>query len=225
MEKRPRHGFQIGAIGWMLLSPVVALIVLVSCSFILWPDGAAGLHRLADQEAGYVSTAVGDRLQLPASLAEAAYQMVAAPINGAAGLSSSSMATGGAGDLGQAGQKLEQQLLAGTKPTLDTLALALWLVALRIGVLMLALPTFMLAAGVGLVDGMTLRFLRRAGGARESSFLYHRAKHIARAVIVGTCLLYLAVPYPLDPRVVLLPAAVAFAFSLRTATGYFKKYL
>lgn len=225
MENRPRQRFQIGAIGWMLLSPVIALVVLVSCSYLLWPDGAAGLHRLAGQEAGYVSTAVGEWVQFPASLAEAAYQMVAAPINGATGLSSSSVTSSGAGDLGQVGQKLEQQILDDTRPALETLALALWLVALRLGVLVLALPVFMLAAGVGLVDGMTLRYLRRAGGARESSFLYHRAKHTARAIVVGTCLLYLAVPYPLDPRVVLLPAAIAFAFSLRTATGYFKKYL
>lgn len=223
MDRQRRDGFQLGAMGWIVLSPVLAVAVLVTCAYTLWSDGAGGLYRLADREAAYVSAAVGDRARVPASMAEMAYQAVAAPTSAAT--KTAEPASGESGELGQITHRLDQQILTFTQSLFEVVGLALWLVALRLGVLLLSLPLFALAVGVGVVDGAAQRYLRRVSGARESSFLYHRAKHISRAVIVGLCLLYLAAPVPLDPRMVLLPAAIAVAFSLRTATRYFKKYL
>ena len=43
-------------------------------------------------------------------------------------------------------------------------------------VLCLTLPLFLMAAFVGLVDGLVRRDIRRFGAGRESGFIYHRAR-------------------------------------------------
>src|SRR5690606_31708590 len=46
----------------------------------------------------------------------------------------------------------------------------------RLLVLCLTLPLFLMAAFVGLVDGLVRRDIRRFGAGRESGFVYHRAR-------------------------------------------------
>ncbi|MBN1004659.1 TIGR03747 family integrating conjugative element membrane protein, partial [Pseudomonas aeruginosa] len=46
----------------------------------------------------------------------------------------------------------------------------------RLLVLCLTLPLFLMAAFVGLVDGLVRRDIRRFGAGRESGFIYHRAR-------------------------------------------------
>ncbi|PKA68127.1 integrating conjugative element membrane protein (TIGR03747 family) [Pseudomonas baetica] len=46
----------------------------------------------------------------------------------------------------------------------------------RLTILVLATPLFMLAMLTGFVDGLMRRDLRKFGAGRESSFVYHRAK-------------------------------------------------
>lgn len=46
----------------------------------------------------------------------------------------------------------------------------------RLLVLVLKLPPFLLAVFVGLVDGLVRRNIRKFGAGRESGFVYHRAK-------------------------------------------------
>lgn len=95
----------------------------------------------------------------------------------------------------------------------------------RLLVLTLTLPLFLLAALVGLVDGLVRRDLRRFGAGHESGFLYHRA----RAAILPTALLpwviYLALPVSVPPLLILLPAAVLLALAVNLTAASFKKYL
>ncbi|MBM9960873.1 TIGR03747 family integrating conjugative element membrane protein, partial [Pseudomonas aeruginosa] len=46
----------------------------------------------------------------------------------------------------------------------------------RLLVLCLTLPLFLMTAFVGLVDGLVRRDIRRFGAGRESGFIYHRAR-------------------------------------------------
>jgi integrating conjugative element membrane protein (TIGR03747 family) len=208
------RGIRLGALGWLMLSPVVALLVLCLYTVFLWTDGADGLRRLAAQDAAQVATVFGARASIPMALAASLYRQTDTMTGEAAG-------TAPADALGEWSRRVRD----GMASYLETLKLALWLVALRLGVLLLALPAFMLAAGLGLVDGLAQRYLRRAGVARESSFLYHRAKHVSIAVLLMTCLVYLALPVSLEPRAILLPAAVVSGLALRVTAAYFKKYL
>jgi len=69
-----------------------------------------------------------------------------------------------------------------------------------------AMPIFLLFSLVALVDGLVQRDLRRWGGGRESSFVYHYAKKAALPLVV-------------------LPFATLFALTVAVTASTFKKYL
>ena len=99
------------------------------------------------------------------------------------------------------------------------------LFSVRLAVLTLAMPVFLLFSLVALVDGLVQRDLRRWGGGRESSFVYHYAKKAALPLLVITWVVYLALPFSLHPTFVVLPFAVMFALSVAVSASTFKKYL
>lgn len=65
----------------------------------------------------------------------------------------------------------------------------------RLLVLYLSLPLFLLAAFVGLVDGLVRRDVRRFGAGRESGFIYHRARASLTPLMLLPCTGYLALPF------------------------------
>ncbi|RQS32726.1 TIGR03747 family integrating conjugative element membrane protein [Burkholderia sp. Bp8990] len=95
----------------------------------------------------------------------------------------------------------------------------------RLGVLCLTLPLFVMAAFVGLVDGLVRRDVRRFGAGRESGFVYHRAKASLMPLAVLPWVTYLALPISLSSLLVLLPAAALLGLAMDIAAGSFKKYL
>ncbi len=97
--------------------------------------------------------------------------------------------------------------------------------AVRLAVLTLATPVFGLFTLVALVDGLVRRDLRRWGGGRESSFVYHYAKKAATPLIIMAWVLYLALPFSLHPSWIILPFALAFALAVTITASTFKKYL
>jgi len=97
--------------------------------------------------------------------------------------------------------------------------------SVRLAILSLAMPIFLLFSLVALVDGLVQRDLRRWGGGRESSFVYHYAKKAAVPLVVLTWVTYLALPFSLHPTFVVLPFAVLFALTVAVTASKFKKYL
>ena len=97
--------------------------------------------------------------------------------------------------------------------------------SVRLAILTLAMPIFLLFSLVALVDGLVQRDLRRWGGGRESSFVYHYAKKAALPLVVLTWVTYLALPFSLHPTFVLLPFATLFALTVAVTASTFKKYL
>ena len=97
--------------------------------------------------------------------------------------------------------------------------------SVRLAILVLALPVFGLFSLVAIVDGLVKRDLRRWGGGRESSFVYHWAKRSALPLLVLTWVIYLALPFSLHPSFVVLPFATLFALSVAVTASTFKKYL
>ncbi len=97
--------------------------------------------------------------------------------------------------------------------------------SLRLAILTLAMPVFVLFSLVALVDGLVQRDLRRWGGGRESSFVYHYVKKAALPLVVMAWVIYLALPFSLHPSVVVLPFATAFALTVAVTASTFKKYL
>ena len=95
----------------------------------------------------------------------------------------------------------------------------------RLLVLTLTLPLFLLAAFVGLVDGLVRRDVRSFGAGRESGFVYHRAKASLLPLAVLPWVVYLALPVSVHPLLILLPSAVLLGAAVDIAAATFKKYL
>lgn len=91
--------------------------------------------------------------------------------------------------------------------------------------MLLTLPLFLLAAFVGLVDGLVRRDIRKFGAGRESGFVYHRAKAALMPLAVLPWVTYLALPVSLHPLMILLPAAFLLGLAVNIAAASFKKYI
>ncbi|MCG6490233.1 TIGR03747 family integrating conjugative element membrane protein [Vibrio parahaemolyticus] len=96
---------------------------------------------------------------------------------------------------------------------------------MRVAILILSAPLFIMAAITGFTDGMVRRDLRRYGAASESSFLYHHAKRAVKPALYLPCILYLSAPFTVYPNGFLLPAALLTGVAISVTAGSFKKYL
>lgn len=108
---------------------------------------------------------------------------------------------------------------------IETAVLGLQLFAARLAVLVLSLPLFVAIGGAAVSDGFYGWLMRRTSGARESGFIYHRAKRAVPAFLIMLWAVYLVPPVPMDPRWVIPPFIVVSALALRLRVSYFKKYI
>ncbi|MGN7934076.1 TIGR03747 family integrating conjugative element membrane protein [Pseudomonas mediterranea] len=95
----------------------------------------------------------------------------------------------------------------------------------RLTILVLVTPLFLLAMFTGFVDGLMSRDLRKFGAGRESSFVYHRAKRAVIPLLIVPWIIYLSLPFSLNPMVVFLPCAVILGVTTAITASSFKKYL
>ena len=110
----------------------------------------------------------------------------------------------------------------------DYLMAAVFILAMfmvRMSILFLSLPAFILFGLVGLSDGLMQRDLRRWCGGNESGFIYHWAKKFALPVLVIAWVIYLAIPSSIHPNLIITPFAVLFGLVLMVMSSKFKKYL
>jgi len=78
---------------------------------------------------------------------------------------------------------------------------------IRVMILVLSIPLFLMVVLVSVVDGLRRRDLRRYGAAYESSFVYHHAKRFVKPAFYVPCMVYLSWPSAVYPNLLLLPAA------------------
>ena len=95
----------------------------------------------------------------------------------------------------------------------------------RLTILVLATPLFLLAMFTGFVDGLMRRDLRKFGAGRESSFVYHRAKRAVMPLLIVPWIIYLSLPFSLNPIAIFLPCAVILGTTVTIIATTFKKYL
>ncbi len=95
----------------------------------------------------------------------------------------------------------------------------------RLTILVLAIPLFLLAMFTGFVDGLMRRDLRKFGAGRESSFVYHRAKRAVTPLLIVPWVIYLSLPFSLNPMAVFFPCAVMLGIVTAITATTFKKYL
>jgi integrating conjugative element membrane protein (TIGR03747 family) len=119
--------------------------------------------------------------------------------------------------LGQAFLHAETYLIASAYTALIFLV--------RLLVLTLSLPLFLMAAFVGLVDGLVRRDVRRFGAGRESGFVYHRARASLLPLTMSPWVTYLALPVSVPPLLILLPGAAFLGIAVCISAATFKKYI
>lgn len=95
----------------------------------------------------------------------------------------------------------------------------------RLTILALATPLFLLAMFTGFIDGLMRRDLRKFGAGRESSFVYHRAKRTVIPLLIVPWILYLSLPFSLTPMAVFLPCAMMLGVTTAITAATFKKHL
>lgn len=108
---------------------------------------------------------------------------------------------------------------------LIAMAYTLMTFMVRVTILTLSLPVFLLFGIVGFTDGLMKRDLRRFTGGYESSFVYHIAKGFSAPMIVTAWIIYLAMPVSVHPNYLITPFAAMFAFAIFITASKFKKYL
>ncbi len=95
----------------------------------------------------------------------------------------------------------------------------------RLTILILATPMFLMAALTGFVDGLMRRDLRKFGAGRESSFVYHRAKRAVLPSLVVPWIIYLSLPFSLNPLIIFVPCAAMVGVTTAITAATFKKYI
>lgn len=96
---------------------------------------------------------------------------------------------------------------------------------IRMAILILSMPAFLLFGVVGICDGLMQRDLRRWSGGNESGYIYHWAKRFAMPVLALAWILYLSIPNSIHPNYLITPFAVLFGMVLMVMFSKFKKYL
>jgi integrating conjugative element membrane protein (TIGR03747 family) len=99
------------------------------------------------------------------------------------------------------------------------------LFSVKLVIVFLSIPLFLLFGFVGLVDGLVQRDLRKFGGGRESSLMYHSAKRLVFPILILGYVVYLMMPFNFLPAFIFLLFAALFGFFVATTIKTFKKYV
>lgn len=215
--------------GVMVGALVLSILVECVCIALLWPE--QGWHHARDMlhfELSQLSTEftrsafMQEPGHIARSLVEEAYQWIFVRTGLADDIQNvSRRVSTGARDfsyyLGVVYVYLEDYLIAAAYTVLVFL--------LRLLVLFLSLPLFLLAVFVGLVDGLVRRDLRRFNAGRESGFIYHRARASLMPLAVLPWVIYLALPVSISPLLIILPCALLLGLAMNITAGSFKKHL
>jgi len=218
-------------IGILLASLLVSLLIEYAGMTFIWAgEGAEHSRRVMLTESGYLSEGFTRSLILsqPVTVISAwlqqAYQWIFVDtgfiswVNTARSVHSQG---GTVETLSRAGSWLARALWEYLQATVYVTIIF----AIRVAILVLSVPLFIMVSVIGIVDGLVRRDLRRYGAGYESSFVYHHAKRYVKPAMYGPCMLYLAWPTAVWPNLLLLPSAIMLGFVLTVVTGAFKKYL
>lgn len=94
----------------------------------------------------------------------------------------------------------------------------------RVAIIALSWPAFVLFFFIGAVDGLTERDLRRWGGGRESSTVFQLARNAMFKPVIVSWVVYLSMPVSIHPTLVITPLAVLAGVASRVAFERYKKY-
>lgn len=97
-------------------------------------------------------------------------------------------------------------------------------VLLRLCVLFLSIPAYILFAVVGLVTGLVQRELRKWGAGRESTDKFELSTKLITPSVVLCFVFYLSWPSSINPALIVVPFAALFGYALHLTASNYKKY-
>ena len=95
----------------------------------------------------------------------------------------------------------------------------------RFYLFILSIPFFLLIFGVSVIDGLVQRDKRKFQAARESTFLFHRIKPLAKISFYLIFFIYMTMPIAILPELFLIPMAISSSLFTLLSIKSFKKYL
>ena len=206
-------GTMLRWVRWVVVLCALVLTIDIVCVLLIWDEGPQRLASIVAAEKALVGlepgTTVGRALDASMALA---HEWVF-------------VRTGFEGWMSLQRTGVLSAIVNGLWIVIETAMLGLQLFALRAAVVTLSLPLFFAVAVAAVADGIYGWLIRRSGGARESGFIYHRAKRAVPAVLLLMWAIYVVPPVPMDPRWVLPPFAALLAVALRLRVAYFKKHI
>lgn len=222
--------FLFGFVFWLVLGLLGNILFEWVCMGFLWPDeGPRRSQAMLQEELGYLQNDFKESLlvERPAAFAAELVRLIHQRIYVRSGFEDWLNRTEQAALRPQDslfGRQV-RHLARGVREYGRAAMIATEVYAVRVAVLILAMPVFVLAGLVGLVDGLVQRDLRRFRAGREHGQVFHLAKRAIAPAITLPWILYLAWPTAVHPNVIILPFAVLFGAVLAVSTATFKKYL
>lgn len=220
-------------IGMLLVSLLFSLIVEYIGIAFFWPDqGAEHSHAVMQTESGYFAEGFTQSLLLSSPVVTLqswivlGYQWLFVNSGFTGWLQSIQTPTAGSGN--GVSDELNAWSTWAVQVAYEYLMATMYVslvFLMRVTILVLSVPLFILAAIVGIADGMVRRDLPRYGAAYESSSLYHHAKCLVKLAMYITRVLYLSAPFAIYPNLLLLPAALLMGLAISVTMGSFEKYL
>lgn len=123
------------------------------------------------------------------------------------------------------GSMLRPAFTGSAREVLIVAMVGMKLFGVRVSMLLMTIPQFVLAVVVALTDGLVARHVRRAQGGHESATRYHHAKHgLAFGVIPLTAIVWLVAPLCLPVYLLFWPVSVMMLLAVWNMAKYFKKY-
>ena len=223
----------IRLMAFLLVSLIFSLLIEWVCMFFFWPEqGASHARAVMNTELSYLSTDFTRSIILSSPSVtmvqwiSGAYQWAFVDSGLMAWIQKGQRDTlSHSGSVVHFLSELQRGLVSALGDYLLATVYIIVVFAIRVLILILSIPLFILDTMVAIIDGLCRRDLRRYGAGYESSFLYHHAKRVVKPAVYIPCLLYLSWPSPVYPNLLLLPAALFLGLAITVVTSTFKKYL
>ncbi|HBH4470079.1 TPA: TIGR03747 family integrating conjugative element membrane protein [Escherichia coli] len=217
----------------MILSSLLLslLIEYAGMTFFWSEEGAAHSRAVMNTELGWLSTEFTRSLLLSApaetvpAWISAAYQWLFVDSGMQTWLHAQQAGTAAGRSVSEFSSELSQWLAYHLHDYLLATVYVTVVTMVRVVILVLSVPLFVMVVLVAVVEGLGRRDLRRYGAAYESSFVYHHAKKSVRPAIYVPCIIYLSWPGAVYPNLLIWPAAMLLGLAVTVTVASFKKYL
>ncbi|EIC4463616.1 TIGR03747 family integrating conjugative element membrane protein [Salmonella enterica subsp. enterica serovar Virchow] len=225
-------GWPWALVGLILSSLLLSLLIEYAGMTFFWSEeGAAHSRAVMNTELGWLSTEFTRSLLLSApaetvpAWISAAYQWLFVDSGMQTWLHAQQAGTAAGRSVSEFSSELSQWLAYHLHDYLLATVYVTVVTMVRVVILVLSVPLFVMVVLVAVVEGLGRRDLRRYGAAYESSFVYHHAKKSVRPAIYVPCIIYLSWPGAVYPNLMIWPAAMLLGLAVTVTVASFKKYL